>query len=75
MVRRRAGEGLRIVTPGIRSASDSADDQARTATPGAAIGAGADVLVVGRPVVRAPDPRRAAMALVAEIEQALAARP
>jgi orotidine-5'-phosphate decarboxylase len=74
MVRRRAGEALRIVTPGIRSSADAADDQARTATPGSAIEAGADVLVVGRPVVRASDPRRTATALVAEIERALAAR-
>jgi orotidine-5'-phosphate decarboxylase len=74
MVRRRAGDALRIVTPGIRSSADDSDDQARTATPGSAIEAGADVLVVGRPVVRASDPKRAASALVAEIERALAAR-
>jgi len=73
MVRRRAGASLRIVTPGIRSAADPADDQSRTASPAAAIEAGADVLVVGRPVVRAPEPGRAAAALVAEIERALAA--
>jgi orotidine-5'-phosphate decarboxylase len=75
MVRRRAGDALRIVTPGIRSSEDvAADDQVRTATPGSAIEAGADLLVVGRPIVRAADPRRAATALVAEIERALAAR-
>lgn len=74
MVRRRAGPALRIVTPGIRSAADAVDDQARTASPAAAIEAGADILVVGRPVVRAAEPRRAALALVAEIERALAAR-
>jgi orotidine-5'-phosphate decarboxylase len=74
MVRRRAGDVLRIVTPGIRSSADDSDDQARIATPGAAIAAGADVLVVGRPVVRSSDPKRAATALVTEIERALAER-
>jgi orotidine-5'-phosphate decarboxylase len=48
-----------IVTPGIRSPHDPQDDQARRATPQAAVAAGADLLVVGRPVIEAKDPRRA----------------
>jgi len=52
-------------------AADSADDQLRTATPGQAIRAGSDLLVMGRPIVRAPDPAVAAAAVVAEIEASL----
>ncbi len=70
-VRRRAGDALRIVTPGIRPAAWPRDDQNRTATAAEAIRAGADVLVVGRPVVAAADPGAAARMLVCEIEQAL----
>lgn len=73
-VRQRAGQALRIVTPGIRPSSVAADDQARVARPADAIQAGADLLVVGRPVVAAPDPAAAARAVVDEIERALAAR-
>jgi orotidine-5'-phosphate decarboxylase len=61
-----------IVTPGIRPAGADAQDQARVMTPEAAIKAGADYLVVGRPITRAPDPRAAAQAIIAEIEAALA---
>jgi orotidine-5'-phosphate decarboxylase len=73
-VRQRAGPSLRIVTPGVRPAGYQGDDQQRTATAGDAIQAGADLLVVGRPVVRAPDPAAAARALVREIELALGSR-
>jgi orotidine-5'-phosphate decarboxylase len=59
-----------IVTPGIRSANDASDDQKRTLTAAAAITAGADYLVVGRPILTAADPIAAARALVAEIENA-----
>jgi orotidine-5'-phosphate decarboxylase len=59
------------VTPGIRPASSSTDDQKRIMTPARAIAAGADYLVVGRPVTGAADPRAAADAIVAEIAQAL----
>jgi orotidine-5'-phosphate decarboxylase len=74
-IRERSGDSLRIVTPGIRPVGAGADDQARTATAAEAIQAGADVLVVGRPVTRAPDPARAARELVREIESALGASP
>jgi orotidine-5'-phosphate decarboxylase len=60
-----------IVTPGIRPAERD-DDQARTATPGAAARAGADYLVVGRPITAAADPVAAAQAIVAEIRASLA---
>ncbi len=73
LVRRRAGGALWIVTPGIRPVGSGADDQARTATAAEAIEAGADILVVGRPVTRAPDPGGAARRLVREIESTLAA--
>lgn len=61
-----------IVTPGVRPAGSSADDQKRVATPGDAIRAGADVLVVGRPIRNAPDPKAAAQAVLDEVQNALA---
>jgi orotidine-5'-phosphate decarboxylase len=73
-VRRRAGDALCIVTPGIRPAGWPADDQARAASAGDAIAAGSDVLVVGRPVLTAADPAEAARRIVAEIEAALGPR-
>ncbi len=71
--RARRGPDLLIVTPGIRPAGAPVQDQARVATPAEAIGAGADYLVVGRPITRADDPRAAADAIVAEIDAALRA--
>jgi orotidine-5'-phosphate decarboxylase len=61
------GDKLVLVTPGIRPAGAEAGDQKRIATPTAAIAAGADYLVVGRPIVAAADPKAAAAAIVAEI--------
>ncbi len=71
-LRQALGPGMLIVTPGIRPQGAEAQDQARTVTPKAAIGAGADYLVVGRPITSAPDPRAAAEAIVGEIAAALA---
>jgi len=64
------GTGLVLVTPGIRPAGADAADQKRIMTPKAAILAGADHIVIGRPVVQAPDPKAAAEAIVAEIGSA-----
>jgi len=68
-----AGPGMVLVTPGIRPAGSASGDQKRITTPARAIEAGADYLVVGRPVVAADDPRRAAERIVSEIEQAAGA--
>jgi orotidine-5'-phosphate decarboxylase len=73
-VRKAVGGNLAIVTPGIRAPEHAADDQARVATPQTAIAAGADYLVVGRPITRSTAPRRAADTFVAAIEEALAAQ-
>ena len=59
--------GRLIVTPGVRPAGSAPGDQKRIATPAAAIAAGADHIVVGRPVRDAPDPRAAAEAILAEL--------
>jgi orotidine-5'-phosphate decarboxylase len=69
-LRKIVGPGLSLVTPGIRPAGAKSDDQKRIMTPARAIQAGADYLVVGRPVVEAADPKSAADAIVAEIAQA-----
>jgi orotidine-5'-phosphate decarboxylase len=58
-----------LVTPGIRSAGSSSDDQARVATPAGAVAAGANYLVVGRPVVQAPDPAGAVRSILEEMGQ------
>jgi orotidine-5'-phosphate decarboxylase len=58
------------VTPGIRPAGSSRDDQKRIMTPEKAIAAGADYLVVGRPITEADDPKAVADAIVAEIAKA-----
>jgi orotidine-5'-phosphate decarboxylase len=65
--------GAVTVCPGVRPAGAAADDQARIATPGATTAAGADVLVVGRAVTGAPDPKRAAAAVADEVAEALGA--
>jgi orotidine-5'-phosphate decarboxylase len=70
-IRGACGPDFKIVTPGIRPASFAPQDQARVSTPADAIRAGADYLVVGRPITAAPDPASAADAIVAEINQAL----
>jgi orotidine-5'-phosphate decarboxylase len=65
-----AGPGMVLVTPGIRPAGSATGDQKRIMTPACAIEAGANYLVVGRPVLEAREPKAAADAIVAEIEQA-----
>ena len=70
MLRPIVGASMVLVTPGIRPAGADAGDQKRIMTPAAAIAAGADYLVVGRPVIAAPDPKAAAAAIVAEIASA-----
>ncbi len=67
LVRGACGEGFLIVTPGIRPAGAARGDQARLATPREARRAGADYLVVGRPITQSDDPRAAADAIVAEM--------
>ncbi len=71
-IRETTGPGFLIVTPGVRPQGSASQDQARAVTPRLAIEAGADYLVVGRPITRAPDPREAAYAIVGEIAAALA---
>jgi orotidine-5'-phosphate decarboxylase len=66
-----AGHGMALVTPGIRPAGSAAGDQKRIMTPARAIEAGADYLVVGRPIVEAADPKAAAAAIVNEIALAI----
>src|ERR1700694_5100259 len=72
LLRKLAGHPMKLVTRGTRPAGPPAGDQKRVMTPGRAVSAGADYLVVGRPVMEAADPRAAADAIQAEIVQALA---
>lgn len=69
-IRPKVHEGFLIVTPGIRPAGKSADDHARVTTPTQAIAAGADYLVLGRPIRDAADPRAAVEAIVTEMQAA-----
>ncbi len=74
MVRETAGSDFLIVTPGVRPAGESGDDQKRIATPFDAILAGATALVVGRPVTLAENPGEAAESILDEITRALRQR-
>ena len=70
-IRRAAGaEGLLVVTPGVRPAGSSRDDHKRSGTPAEAIALGADYLVVGRPIVKSPDPAAAAAQIIADMRNA-----
>jgi orotidine-5'-phosphate decarboxylase len=60
-------DGVKLVTPGIRTGKEKADDQKRVLTPKEALAAGADWLVIGRPIYAAPDPRAAAEEIVAAL--------
>jgi orotidine-5'-phosphate decarboxylase len=70
VVRESMGPGALLVTPGIRPAGSAVGDQSRVATPAEAIAGGASMLVVGRPITQAPDPAKAAAAILDEIRQA-----
>ena len=72
-LRKVVGHQMRLVTPGIRPAGAATGDQKRIMTPARAIAAGADYLVVGRPVLEAADPKAAADAIQAEIAPRLVA--
>ncbi|MEO1040228.1 MAG: orotidine-5'-phosphate decarboxylase [Pseudomonadota bacterium] len=69
-IRARVGGDFLVVTPGVRPAGADAGDQKRVATPSDALNAGASHLVIGRPISAAPDPRRAAEAIIAEMAAA-----
>lgn len=66
-VRAIVGPGMAVVTPGIRPAGAEKGDQKRVVTPADALRAGSSHLVVARPIVKAPDPREAALAILAEM--------
>lgn len=68
-VRAEVGPDITLVTPGVRLAGQASHDQARFATPQEALSAGADLLVVGRPITGASDPGAAAAALAAELRR------
>jgi len=67
MIRQKCGEKFLIVTPGIRHPSDKKDDQKRTLTPKEAIAAGANYLVIGRPIKEAKDPIEAVQKIIEDI--------
>jgi orotidine-5'-phosphate decarboxylase len=72
-LRLMVGHDMLLVTPGIRPAGLARGDQKRVSTPASAIAAGADYLVVGRPIVESGDPRAMAQAVVAEIAKSVPA--
>ncbi len=71
MLRRKFPDTLKLVIPGIRPAGAALQDQARAATRSEAIRAGADYIVVGRPILQAPDPAKAADSIIEEIGNSL----
>jgi len=70
LIRKACGQDFVVVTPGVRPATVAQDDQRRVLTPGDAIKAGADYLVIGRPIQHAPDPVEAVERIVEEIQTA-----
>jgi orotidine-5'-phosphate decarboxylase len=73
-VRAEVGKDILLITPGIRLAGATSDDQARIATPEEALKAGADLLVIGRPITKAADPGAAAAAIAGSLRRAVLAR-
>lgn len=71
-IKAACGTEFRVLTPGIRPSGAAAGDQVRVATPRQAVRAGADYLVVGRPITAAPDPVEAARKVQAEMDRAVA---
>jgi orotidine-5'-phosphate decarboxylase len=71
-VRAEVGPGITLITPGVRPAGSDANDQARVATPEDALRAGADLLVIGRPITDAADPGAAAAAIAASLRKVAA---
>jgi orotidine-5'-phosphate decarboxylase len=67
-IRRACGDNFLIVTPGVRPAGSAINDQSRIATPAGAVKAGANYLVIGRPITASADPRAAAEAIRQEME-------
>ena len=67
LLRQEFGDQIKIVTPGIRPAGSAAADQKRIASPREAVDAGADYLVIGRPITAATDPKAAVRAILAEL--------
>ncbi|PQA88050.1 orotidine-5'-phosphate decarboxylase [Hyphococcus luteus] len=72
-IKARFGDALKIVTPGVRPAGADANDQKRVVTPAGAVAAGADHLVIGRPIIAAKDPKKAAQHIHQEIAAAVPA--
>jgi orotidine-5'-phosphate decarboxylase len=72
-VRAEVGPDILLITPGIRLAGATSDDQARVATPEEALKAGADLLVIGRPITKSPDPGAAAAAIAGSLRRAVPA--
>ncbi|MFG1999985.1 orotidine-5'-phosphate decarboxylase [Spirillospora sp. NPDC048911] len=68
-VRAEVGPGITLITPGVRPAGAATQDQARVATPEDALAAGADLLVIGRPITGAPDPGAAAAGIAAALRR------
>jgi orotidine-5'-phosphate decarboxylase len=68
LIKEACGPDFVVLTPGIRPAATEQDDQKRTMTPSQAVRAGADFLVIGRPITQAPDPRAAALAIASELD-------
>jgi orotidine-5'-phosphate decarboxylase len=73
-VRAEVGPDILLITPGVRPAGSDTNDQARVATPEEALRAGADLLVIGRPITGAADPGAAASAIAASLRRAEVAR-